>query len=495
MQPESKYAWLVITASAILVLVFHFLDFDVPFGWPMVLWTVLLGAFLIGMRSSIKTPVNAWAYLFLVPVMFVLIAELVYANNAVHVFGIVLSALSYWLFAYWLYAPKTNLHALENFWPRTWIQETLLPLDGRGPLSKIGMGQGSRQALFGVLVAIPFVLVFAALFLSADPLIGKVVSGFISLDNPGKLFVQLMVDVLLAFYLTRWIWMAFTRTVHQRHPEWFPLKVDEQQTLFISFLAVLNVLFLVFIGFQFVYFFGGQAIVESYGLTYSSYAREGFFQLFTVSFFVFLIVYGFMAKTHAKSLAVRLLSIGLIVESWVVIASAIKRLTLYVGAYGLSVQRYWALAGLMVIALGLLVLAGWLVARASFKTLDKTMSLGLLVVFSGLLLFNFESFIVNWNASRLPTESVAPDFVYPVEMSSDAVPAYVAWLKSVDDMTAIPCASTIKYNALFVRSDCTLGIWKQYLRTDARKRLEENLSDPRKRTWSGMKALEAYEQL
>ena len=469
MQPESKYAWVVIAGTVILALFFHFFVYAVPYGWPMAVWAILTTALLIGLRLGNKSAQNTWAYLFLGPVALALLAELLLANEIVRFFGFCLSVISFSFFAYWLYSPKISIAVLHDFWPRTWILETFFPLEGRSPLNKIGIGSGSRQVLTGVLAAIPFVLVFAILFLSADPLIGRIFSTTFSFDDPTKLVRQLIVDAFVGFFLLRWIWMAYTRSAHDRHPQWFDIKPSESHTLYISFLSVLNVLFLGFIAFQFVYFFGGQGIVESYGLTYASYAREGFFQLFTVSAIVFAIVYGVMARTRAKSLAVRLLSLTLILQSWIVIASAIKRLTLYVDAYGLSVQRYWALAGLIVAALALFVLATWLVTRASFASLSKVLAIGTLYIFSSLLLINFESVIVNWNAGRLPTESVAPDYLYPAELSTDAIPAYIAWLKRAGETSKLQPANE--------------------------ESLRQEMADPRKRTWSGMQALEAYDSL
>lgn len=439
MSRETGFAYTVIASALFLAAVFHFLVFDYPFGWPWAVFLSLGVLFLVVVRRFQPAPQNRWAYLFLGPLFLGLLADVLYSNNIVQLHGQLLTLLSLAFFSYWLYSPKIRLADVISFWPATWIMETLIPLEGAGPLSKISINQHGRQAAFGVLIAVPFVLIFLGLFLSADALIGKVLRNVIHLDDPQKLIAQIVFDFLIGFYLLRAFWQNVTRTLHERHPRWRTYTPSEASVLYASFLSVLNLLFLGFIGFQFVYFFGGQGIVESYGLTYASYAREGFFQLFTVSVIVFAIVYGVGFLTRWKSLVVRLLSLALIVQSWIVIASAMKRLTLYIDAYGLSVLRWWAFAGLIVAAVALLVLAAWIVARGSFEAMTKTLALGSLYVFAGLLLFNHESFIVSWNASRGASELVAPDFLYPLQLSSDAIPAYVDWLKGQSPDTPISC--------------------------------------------------------
>lgn len=439
MSRETGFAYAVISSALFLTAVFHFLVFDFPYGWPWALFIALIVAFLVIVRSTEAKPQNTWAYLFLGPVALGLLAGMMYANGIVRGIGQLLVLVSLSFFAYWLFAPKMKLGHVSSFWPHTWFLETFIPLEGSGAFSRLSINQKGRQALFGALIAIPFVLVFFGLFLSADALIGQVLRRLIHLDEPAKLFMQLVLDGFIGFYLLRYLWLSITRTLHERLPKWHESIPSDKTALYASFLAVLNALFIGFIGFQFVYFFGGQQIVESYGLTYASYAREGFFQLFTVSVLVFAIVYGVTHLTRMRSTAVRLLSLALIVQSWVIIASAIKRLTLYIDAYGLSVLRWWAIAGLIVAALALLVLAAWIAAKGSFESLGRILTIGALYVFSGLLLVNTESMVVAWNASRSSSEAVTPDYLYPLELSSDAIPAYLAWLGSSRDDAEVPC--------------------------------------------------------
>lgn len=455
MSRETRFAYITIAAAIILTGVYHVLVFDVPYGWPFALLISLLLLLLVGVRLSSRVPQNTWAYAFLGPTVIGLVAQLLYSNDVVRSFGLLLVLVSFAFFAYWLFAPKVPLKTISNFWPGRFFMETLVPLEGAGPGSKLSLSVHGRQVLIGAAIAIPFLAIFLVLFLSADALIGKVLREVINIDNPAKLYAQIMLDGILGYFLLRYIWSSITRMEHGRHAQWSTRDLGNYSVLWSSFLSALNLLFLGFIVFQFVYFFGGKEIVESYGLTYASYAREGFFQLFTVSAFVFAIIYGIGYLTHFKSIAVRLLSAALILQSWVVIASAMKRLTLYIDAYGMSVLRFWAFTGLIFAAIGLLVLVFWIIAKASFESLTKVLALGFLYAFSAVFLINYESVIVRWNANRSATELVEPDYFFPLQLSTDALPAYRDWLATRSEDEAIGCNRLSSELVMLVRKSAS----------------------------------------
>lgn len=540
MSKETMQSYAVLGLTALTVIVFHILFIDYPYGWPFAVFVALLTLVLIGIRAFSKQPLNLWSFIFLVPVLAVCIAQLLYANPIVRGYGFILVLISEVLFAYWLFAPKTSVREVPNFWPQNLIFETLLPFGRSKDFWRgLSFSKDSSQVLVGLLIAVPFVLVFFGLFMSADALVSKIVRDAFAFTDPGWVFAKLIMDFILAWFLIHFLWTAFSRSLHARAPHWSPWSTHDLNVAIGAFLSVLNLLFLGFIAFQFVYFFGGQAVIEAHGLTYAIYARQGFFQLFTVSLLVFGVIYGLSLYTRMRPLAVRLLSLGLLLQAWVVIASGVKRLTLYVDAYGLSVLRFWALAGFVVIALGLLGLVIYIVAQAKFETLTKAVGVAVLFVFSGLLLLNVESLVVSWNADRSQTERVSPDFFYPYELSSDAVPAYVAWLKTQPNEEVLGCykvwqrisdkfpypaysndrvtkraaaiisikniLNNLGRSSPFLSNgslgsagpdeSCDLGVWKTYLKEHETTVMLERLKDGRAWTWSDVKAYEALKSL
>src|SRR2546421_3992795 len=106
-------------------------------------------------------------------------------------------------------------------------------------------------------------------------------------------------------------------------------------------LGLIDLLFLLFVVIQLRYLFGGADLVaRATGLTYAEYARRGFFELVTASSLVLPVLVGAdwlvrnEAREHQRTF--RQLTIVLLLLIAVVMASALARMRLYVGAFGLS---------------------------------------------------------------------------------------------------------------------------------------------------------------
>jgi hypothetical protein len=177
---------------------------------------------------------------------------------------------------------------------------------------------------------------------------------------------------------------------------------------------------------QLRYFFGGAALVEeTTGLTYSEYARRGFFELVTASALVLPVLHGadhlVRGETPEHLRTFRRLAGILLVLLTVVMASALGRMRLYVGAYGLSEDRLYATA-FMVYLLGVFAWFAWTVLRG----LPQRFAFGALiqgfVVLAGLHVLNPDAFIIRTNLNR-PAAERPFDAKYAVSLGADAVPA------------------------------------------------------------------------
>ena len=112
---------------------------------------------------------------------------------------------------------------------------------------------------------------------------------------------------------------------------------------------LLNLLFLSFVVIQFRYFFGGAtSVVLTPGLTYSEYARRGFFELVAVAALVLpllLTAHWLLDKQKPESeRAFRWLAGTQIMFLFVIMASAFQRMRLYQREYGLTEQRLYPTA-------------------------------------------------------------------------------------------------------------------------------------------------------
>jgi len=200
-------------------------------------------------------------------------------------------------------------------------------------------------------------------------------------------------------------------------------------------LGLLDFLFLMFVVVQLRYFFGGASVVvATEGLTYASYAREGFFQLVAASALVLPILLGadhlVRGGTSTQLRIFRQLSGLLLALLAVVMASALGRMRLYVAEFGLSTDRLYATA-FMVLLIGVFAWFAWTMMRGSRERFAFGALMQAFAVLAGLHVLNPSAFIVRHNLSR-PTDSHPFDARYATTLGADAVPALVEALPRLD---------------------------------------------------------------
>src|SRR5207245_4568185 len=106
-------------------------------------------------------------------------------------------------------------------------------------------------------------------------------------------------------------------------------------------LGLLDLLFLVFVVVQLRYFFGGAELIQrTTDLTYADYARHGFFELVAASSLVLPILLGgdwaLRKEPREHQRMFRYLAGLLLVLLAVVMVSALRRVWVYVEAFGLA---------------------------------------------------------------------------------------------------------------------------------------------------------------
>jgi hypothetical protein len=193
-------------------------------------------------------------------------------------------------------------------------------------------------------------------------------------------------------------------------------------------LGVLDVLFIAFVVVQATVLFGGHRhVLETEGLTYAEYARQGFWQLLWVSALTLVVLSGVIRVAGRASAADRRLLRILVgttcLTSVVVVISAIHRMSLYQEAYGFSVQR------LMVIAMELWLGAVFvLIAVAGIGMTGRWLPRAVLVTgvltLLGVAALNPERWIADHNVDRYE-QTGQLDADYLLDLSTDVEPALV----------------------------------------------------------------------
>jgi hypothetical protein len=114
-------------------------------------------------------------------------------------------------------------------------------------------------------------------------------------------------------------------------------------------------MFAVFTALQTVYLFGGLDTFAVSGMTYSDYARRGFFELMIAAFLAgaVIVVIDRLVAEHRSSY--RLAASALAALTGFVALSAFVRLGLYQAANGWTELRFYALVGIAFAAIGVLL--------------------------------------------------------------------------------------------------------------------------------------------
>ena len=191
------------------------------------------------------------------------------------------------------------------------------------------------NAVFGIIVGIVFSIVILLLLMSADDYFNKFVSkAFISINFDFSKIMQFVIFFIIIFSIgvnlirNRYIVMKENKT----------RKIDH--TIIISMLSVINLVFVLFLISEISKLCGNFLQIPK-GYIYSSYAREGFFQLLFVTIINFSIILYLIYKTNVikENKVIRNLVLILIAFSVLLIFNSYYRMFLYIGKFGFTNLR------------------------------------------------------------------------------------------------------------------------------------------------------------
>lgn len=358
---------------------------------------------------------------------------------------VALSVLCTWLlFALWI----PNLHPvrLPNYgWLDIVYDSIAVPLQTIvRPWSTLAQAfrrlSGDRAArsrgfalLRGVLLALPILAVFVVLLSSADLVFRDTVDRALSWLNLE--WLRSLVGHLLFIGIGALISLGALVTALRQDDrrdllgEEVPLLepfVGYTETLVV--MAMLDLVFLVFVVIQFRYLFGGEANISAAGYTYAEYARRGFGEMVMVALLGQGLILGLgqwgRRDGRGQRRALNLLSAGLVAMLLVTLLSALTRLLLYEQAYGFTRSRTYAHVFIFWLA-ALLISLTVLLFRDQLRRYAPVClvaGFGYALTLTGL---NVDGFIASRNLSRYQ-QGGELDFGYLSVLTLDAVPQLAA---------------------------------------------------------------------
>jgi len=239
----------------------------------------------------------------------------------------------------------------------------------------------------------------------------KVTGGFLNLmHNMRSTVWETIVYAILAGPIGAYLFGLAAGSTHKRGCHTFSedstlrffsgLRILPPATIY-TLLGLLCALYVLFIGSQLPYFFSAFIGQRPAGWqVYSQYARSGFFELCgiaAINLFVLLAANLLGQKPGKDSTALKILNSLLAILTLVLIATALSKMVMYIGAYGLSMRRLLPCVFMVFMA----VLCGGAVALQKWSFSITRLAVGVGVVMLCLLcLGDADSYVANYNAER-----------------------------------------------------------------------------------------------
>jgi hypothetical protein len=288
----------------------------------------------------------------------------------------------------------------------------------------------SPELIRGALITLPILIIVILLLSSADSVFANIFSFNlptlnISDELIGRTFFFLFILISL-LAVSKYVLTGKLKPI-EKSPEHTGAGHTEVTILTASLTAILGL----FIAIQVVYLFGGRNIVLDQNITFAEYARKGFFELLAVSTIVYgvISVSSYFIKEKIALNKLNFIQLLLIVEVFVLIASALKRLALYQEEFGLTVSRILGYSVMLAIA----VLFAFLAIKIYFKKSASWMlpiygTVALATVFA-LNIINIESYVAKSNVDRF-LNGKKIDETYLFNLSTDATDAKIRYIES-----------------------------------------------------------------
>lgn len=318
--------------------------------------------------------------------------------------------------------------------PAVFMAVLNLPVAGFRALPWVGWGlararakEGANSAtrvLTSIGLGVLLLVVFGALFASADDAFDRIVQAILPDLSPATPLRWLFVGAVFAFLTCGGAYLLHNpSTIGDGRPR--EVRTVRWYEWVVPVGAVLAV-FGIFVGVQATVLFGDEDYVKrTVGLTFADNARKGFWQLLVITLLTLVVIAVVVRKAARETTRNRVLLrvlLGLLsVGALIVVASALWRMDVYEQAYGFSRLRVlvsafelW-LGGLFV----LIMIAG--VMRVT-RWLPRTAAALWVITLLGLAVLNPDRFIAERNVARYAIHNNS-DIWYLSNLSADAAPA------------------------------------------------------------------------
>ncbi|MFP5342693.1 MAG: DUF4153 domain-containing protein [Candidatus Limnocylindria bacterium] len=330
----------------------------------------------------------------------------------------------------------------------------------------------------GLLLAVPLALMLATLFASADPIFRRAVDELLGFrldlgDLPGRALFALSA----AWFAAGCLALAATGIPDPAGRPSGAASLDAASlgaasrtvaapwagvlgtTEAIIVLIAVDLVATLFVSLQVGYLFGGLDTLAAVGMTYSDYARRGFFELVAAAGLAGGIIVGLDLALARRTRVYVGLALALVALTLAVLVSAAVRMDLYQAAYGWTELRLYVVVAIAALAATLVVMAG-LLWRDRTRWLGHVLAAVSLAALVSLNVLAPAAFVAERNLARVIDPSLVPpdgrhglDVDYLWTLGDDAIPVLAGALPRMPPDTAEAVRELVRARARTILRD------------------------------------------
>ncbi len=275
--------------------------------------------------------------------------------------------------------------------------------------------------ILGFIITTPIFLVFFVLFLSADEAFAKIIENLNISFNFNQIIIMIIVFIVSLYIFVGLLFNKANPIINNQGPRLKGINA----TIGIMILTSINILFITFIIVQLFYLFGDHNKVTQLGLTYSEYAKKGFWELQAISILSLFLLYGlkylFNLKEHLSKYIFMFLINIYIINVLIILFSAHTRMSLYVEGYGYTHLRlYTHIFMLFEAGIFLYLFVDTLFNKKLMPYFVTFMYFYGTIIFSILNFIRPDAYIATYNINRYKFSDKSIDIKYILTLSNEA---------------------------------------------------------------------------
>ena len=445
----------------------NLLFFNQRMGINVIIFFSILLCFIYFFFKKENMINNKKGLLYLIPIFLIGISYSIYDNTFFRIFNLIVICFLLLLTCIYTIRPTYHLGEIIGHCISI-VFDALSKIDDflesfRNDISDIfKMSDNNKRIFKSIIIVVPIVIVVLLLLSSADMIFGNIFKDFVNV------FKNISIDTII----DRFVWIAIlfiyggavlTYLLNDYRDvkiQAKPMKKIDSYTIKLL-LVSLNIIYLIF---DFIQIRSLIFHNMSMDIPYSTYARQGFFQLMGISIFNIIVL--LLTKKTDENKFIKGNSLLMVVLTFIIIVSSFLRMSMYEAAYGYTLLRLLVYVSLITEVIMLIPTIIYII-KDKFNIIRSYIII-ITCCYTILSLFPVDYFIAKNNIDRF-YKSEKIDVYYLMNNGYDNIPLLIE-LENKLDNTEDKDALKEYINSMKTRSDNIFEY--NYSRANALKKIK-----------------------